>query len=51
MATVGLSAQVPLAVFLDLIYTHPAWLQSAAAAALMIVGAILVLAGFLGVAA
>jgi len=50
VATVGLSAQVPLAVLLDLIFTHPAWLRSAAAAALMVLGAALVLAGFFGVA-
>lgn len=49
-ATVGLSAQVPLAVLLDLLFKHPSWLHSPPAAVLMIVGAILVLGGFYGVA-
>ena len=49
MATVGLSMQVPLAVTLDAIFKHPAWLHSASQASFMFGGGLLVLAGFLGV--
>ena len=49
VATVGLSMQVPLAVTLDAIFKHPAWLHSASQASFMFGGALLVLAGFFGV--
>lgn len=49
VATVGLSMQVPLAVVLDAIFKHPAWLYNGLSAALTFVGAALVLTGFFGV--
>lgn len=41
--------QVPLAVVLDAIFKHPAWLYNGLSAALTFVGAALVLTGFFGV--
>ena len=49
VATVGLSIQVPMAVAAEGCFGKPAWLQSHSSAALMILGAIAVFSGFLGV--
>ncbi|KAL0027748.1 hypothetical protein WJX77_002727 [Trebouxia sp. C0004] len=49
LATVGLSVQVPLAVAAEGIFGTPEWLHSHGSAAFMILGAIAVLMGFMGV--
>ncbi|KAL0027142.1 hypothetical protein WJX79_010145 [Trebouxia sp. C0005] len=49
VATVGLSVQVPMAVAAEGIFGTPEWLHSHASAAFMILGAIAVLVGFMGV--
>lgn len=41
--------QVPIAVLLDLLFRHPAWLQRAVPAVLTISGGVLILAGFFGI--
>ena len=45
----GLSIQVPLAVVLDLALTQPEYAKHASSIALMVVGALAVLAGFFGI--
>ena len=49
IATVGLSIQVPLAVMAEGAFLQPAWLHDHGSAALMILGALAVILGFLGV--
>jgi hypothetical protein len=41
--------QVPIAVMLDVLFRHPAWLQRAGPAALTLTGGGLILAGFFGI--
>ena len=49
IATVGLSIQVPFAVLAEASFSQPAWLSHHGSTALMVVGAVAVLLGFLGV--
>ena len=49
VATVGLSVQVPMAVAAEGVFGSPEWLHSHTSAALMMLGAIAVLVGFMGV--
>lgn len=45
----GLSIQVPFAVLAEASFTQPAWLSHHGSTALMVVGAVAVILGFLGV--
>lgn len=45
----GLSIQVPFAVLAEASFTQPAWLSHQGSTALMVVGAVAVILGFLGV--
>ena len=49
MATLGLSLQVPIAVVMDIILRDPVWLHRVLSAGLTMGGAVLVLAGVVGV--
>eukprot|EP00891_Asterochloris_glomerata_P007549 jgi/Astpho2/7549/Aster-02457 len=49
IATVGLSVQIPLAVVAEMLLKSPPWLRSASSAVLILLGALAVIAGFLGV--
>ena len=49
IATVGLSVQIPLAVVAEMLLRSPPWLRSPSSAVLILVGALAVIAGFLGV--
>ena len=49
IATVGLSIQVPLAFLTEACFNQPAWLSSPGSTALMVLGALAVILGFLGV--
>ena len=49
IATVGLSIQIPLAVLAEGSFQQPGWLHNHGSAALMILGALAVILGFLGV--
>lgn len=49
MATLGLSLQVPIAVTMDAVLREPGWLHHLRAACLTMSGAVLVLAGVIGI--
>ena len=49
IATVGLSVQIPLAVVVEMLLRSPPWLRSPSSAVLILLGALAVIAGFLGV--
>ena len=49
IATVGLSVQIPLAVVAEMLLRSPPWLRSPSSAVLILIGALAVIAGFLGV--
>lgn len=49
LATVGLSIQVPMTVAVEMLFTHPAYLQHAGSAVLVLLGGACVLVGFFGI--
>lgn len=49
VATMGLSLQVPIAVTMDAVLRDPSWLHHLRAACLTMAGAVLVLAGVVGI--
>ncbi len=49
LATVGLSIQVPMTVAIEVLFTHPSYLQHAGSAVLVLLGGVCVLGGFFGI--
>ena len=49
VATVGMSVQVPMAVFLDIVWKRPEYIHNTSTVLLMLLGGWYVLAGFIGI--
>lgn len=49
IATVGLSMQWPIALVIDILFRHPAWMDSVTSILLISFGSVLILLGFVGI--
>lgn len=49
IATVGLSLQWPIVIFIDVLFYRPGWTNDTVSSCLMSIGAILILLGFLSI--